>query len=187
MDEGRRELLQRGLIAAPFLSSVFSSQIGSGQTPAPVERWYWYPGHALTMKSTGKETGGTCTWMLVENSPREGVPFHKHLHEDESFYVVAGDFEITIGDQTVSGGQGTYAYGPRNVPHRWTNIGSSRGRLLNVFSPAGIEGYFLSVAIPINASTEQPSVNLNEFQSRTAPAREKFGIIRTGPLKFPKA
>ena len=187
MNQVRRKLLQRGLMAAPFLPAVLSPLVGSGQTRATVERWYWYPGHALTMKSTGAESGGTCTWMLVENSPREGVPFHKHLHEDESFYVISGDFEITVGDQTVTGGPGTYAYGPRNLPHRWTNIGSSRGRLLNVFSPAGIEGYFLSVAIPVNSPTEQPSLDLNEFQSRTAPAREKFGIIRTGPLKFPKA
>jgi uncharacterized cupin superfamily protein len=124
--------------------------------------------------------------MLIENSPKEGVPFHKHLYEDESFYVTDGLFEITIADRSVSGGPGLYASGPRAVPHRWTNIGGSRGRLLCVYTPAGIEDYFLSVAIAIKSSTEQPTINLPEFQSRTAAAREKFGIIRTGPLKFPK-
>ncbi len=149
MNEERRKFLLYGVTAAPLLQAVMSAQVSAGEAPSSGERWYWYPGHALTMKSTGRETGGACAWMLVENSPREGVPFHKHLHEDESFYVIAGDFEISIGDQTVRGGPGAYAYGPRNVPHRWTNIGTSSGRLSNVFSPAGIEEYFLSVAIPI--------------------------------------
>ena len=124
--------------------------------------------------------------MLIENSPRGGVPFHKHRYEDESFYVVDGLFEITLGDRSVSGTAGTCTYGSREVPQRWTNIGASCGRLLCVYTPAGIEGYFLSVAIAVNSSTEQPAINLPEFQSRTAAAREKFGIIRTGPLKFPK-
>jgi quercetin dioxygenase-like cupin family protein len=123
------------------------------------EEWYWYPGHSLTFKSIGKDTGGVCTWMLVENSPHEGVPFHKHLHEDESFYVMDGRFEITVGDRSVVGGPGTYLYGPRTVEHRWTNVGAGRGRLLNVFTPSGIEGYFLAVAIPIASSLQQPRVD----------------------------
>ena len=154
------------------------------ETPSN-DQWYWYPGHALTVKSSGKETGDVTTWMLVENAAREGVPFHKHLHEDESFYVIDGLFEITIGDVTTQGGPGMFAFGPRNLPHRWTNVGDGRGRLLNVFNPSGIENYFLSVAIPVKNSTDQPQVNLVDFQSKTAPLREKFGIVRTGPLKYP--
>jgi quercetin dioxygenase-like cupin family protein len=184
MNESRRKLLQRGLMAALLMPSMLFTPIGLGETSIPVEQWYWYPGHTFCMKSTGKETGGTTTWMLAEAPPRGGVPFHKHLYEDESFYVIDGLFELSVGERSVSGGPGTYAYGPRNVPHRWTNVGSSRGRILNVCSPSGIEGYFLSVAIPIK-NLEQPSINLSDFQARTAPAREKFGIIRTGPLKFP--
>jgi hypothetical protein len=115
------------------------------------------------------------------------VPFHKHLYEDESFYVLDGLFEISVGDNTISCGPGSYAYGPRNVPHRWTNIGSSRGRMLNTFTPSGLEGYFLSVGIPVKSPLDRPTVNIAEFQARTAPAREKFGVTRTGPLKFPNA
>lgn len=56
--------------------------------------------------------------------------FIKHLHEDETFYVIEGEFEITVGDVTKAGVPGTFAYGPRNLPHRWTNVGNRRGRLL---------------------------------------------------------
>ena len=185
MNQSRRKLLQRGLLAAPLLPSLLSAPPALGNTSAPPEQWYWYPGDNFCMKSTGKETGGKITWMLNENSPHEGVPFHKHLHEDESFYVIDGLFEISIGDETILGGPGTCAYGPRNVPHRWTNMGSSRGRILGVFTPSGLEEYFLSVGIPIKSPSERPSVDLAEFQARTASAREKYGVTRTGPLKFP--
>jgi quercetin dioxygenase-like cupin family protein len=180
-------MLQRSLIAAPVLSSeLFAPMLAASELQAAEEHWYWYPGHSLTFKSTGKDTSGTCTWMLVENSPREGVPFHKHLHEDESFYVIDGRFEITVRDSTVVGGPGTYMWGPRGVEHRWTNVGSSRGRLLNVFTPSGLEEYFLAVAIPIASSSQQPTVDMVALNARMAPLREKFGLIRTGATKYPR-
>lgn len=180
----RRGFLKRGALSLFALPAV----VRSGEpVAADGDQWFWYPGHLLTMKATGKETGNTCTWMLVENGPREGVPFHKHLYEDESFYVVEGTFEISVGDRTVTGGPGTYMYGPRQVPHRWTNMGTGRGRILNVFAPSGIEGYFLGTAIPIATREEKPAVDLAAFQAKTAAAREKYGIVRTGPLKYPGA
>lgn len=183
----RRSLIQQALMAGPFLSGAFTNPSrGSAPTPAN-EQWYWYPGHNLTIQSDGKATGKVTTWMLVENSPHEGVPFHKHLYEDESFYVIDGEFEINIGDVTTTGGPGTFAFGPRNLEHRWTNIGKRRGRLLNVFNPSGIENYFLAAAIPVKGPTDNPHINVVELQTRTAPLRERFGIIRTGELKFPMA
>ena len=124
--------------------------------------------------------------MLVENLPREGVPFHQHLYENESFYVIDGRFEITVGNRTVVGGPGTYLYGPRNIQHRWTNVGAGRGRLLNVFTPSGIEGYFLAVAVPVGSSSEQPRVDLAAMNAQMVSLREKFGIIRTGTTKYPR-
>jgi glyoxylate utilization-related uncharacterized protein len=123
--------------------------------------------------------------MVVENAPREGAPFHKHLHEDESFYVLDGQFEISVGDATTVAGPGGYVYGPRDVPHRWTNVGGSRGRLLSVFAPSGLEGYFLAAGVPVKSSTDHPEVDVAALQARTAPLREKFGIVRTGGLKYP--
>jgi quercetin dioxygenase-like cupin family protein len=183
----RRALLRVSVLAVPCVGSAVSSaaQGGGQDTNDTAEKWYWYPGHLLTVKSSGRETGNTCTWVLNENLPHEGVPFHKHLYEDESFYVVQGLYEITVGDRTMTGGPGTYMYGPRSIPHRWTNMGTSTGRILNVFAPSGIEGYFLAAAIPMKTRTERPSVDLVAFQSKTAALREKFGIVRTGPLKFP--
>lgn len=85
MNRSRRRLLHDALTSAPVLPSILLASIASRGTAAVREQWYWYPGHALTMKSTGKDTGGTTTWMLIENSPREGVPFHNTFTKTSLF------------------------------------------------------------------------------------------------------
>ncbi len=184
MITSRRTLLKQAAIAAPSLALNVSLPIFASNAPAQKEQWYWYPGHSLAIKAAGKDTGGTCMWMLVENGPREGVPFHKHLKEDESFYVIDGTFEIEVGDTSVTGGPGTYVYGPRNVPHRWTNMGNGRGRMLNVFTPPGLEGYFLSVAVPVTTSSENPCADMAQMTKKMAELREQYGLVRTGDRKY---
>src|ERR1019366_1953968 len=107
------------------------------------------------------------------------------LPYSNSEYALSCIFEITVGGKTTSGGPGTYVYGPRNVPHQWTNMGSGRERLLNMNTPGGIDKFFLAVGIPIHSSTEQPQVDLAAYDLRTKPLREKTGIIRLGPPKYP--
>ena len=94
--------------------------------------------------------------MMAENGPKQGVPFHKHKNEDESFLVVEGTFEISVGDKTVVGAPGTYAFGPREIPHRWTNVGTGRGRIMNVFTPSGFEAMFYEIGLPIPDSAAPP-------------------------------
>ena len=116
----RRSLIRTATAAVPlFLSEMGLTVPVLAEVPnADQDQWFWFSGHNFCMKATGKDTGGTSGWLMAEKSPRQGVPFHKHLHEDESFLVVEGTFEISVGHKTVTGGPGTYAFGPRNIPHR---------------------------------------------------------------------
>lgn len=97
----RRTLLQAALSSVPLLLSA-----PAGIAARPIEehtrdrdKWFWIPGHAFAMKAVGPDTGKMCTWMLAENKPREGVVLHKHLHEDECFYILDGRYELTIGNR----------------------------------------------------------------------------------------
>ena len=85
----RRALLGRSLLAVPVMSAdLFCSLHAAAEVSSSTEQWYWYPFHNLTMKATSSDTGNSTAWMLVENSPHQGVPLHKHLYEDESFFVL---------------------------------------------------------------------------------------------------
>ena len=50
--------------------------------------------------------------------------------------MLEGEFTFKIGDEVTTGGPGTCAFIPRNVPHAWKNSGSQPGRVLFLFTPA---------------------------------------------------
>jgi len=75
-----------------------------------------------------------------------GPPLHVHEKENETYYVLDGEFEFVCGPDRVTGGRGTFVFAPRGLPHRFKNIGGAPGRLLIAFTPAGIEEYFGEVA-----------------------------------------
>ncbi len=187
MSVSRRALVRTSLIAAPmFFGKTGLALPASAEGPnADPNQWYWFPGHSFCMKATGKDTGGTAGWLMAENGPRQGVPFHKHKNEDESFLVVEGTFEISVGDKTIVGGPGTYAFGPRGVPHRWTNVGEGRGRIMNVFTPSGFERMFYEIGLPIENSAAPPPQDPGPLIARMPALAEKYGNTRTGDFKFP--
>jgi quercetin dioxygenase-like cupin family protein len=77
--------------------------------------------------------------------PGKGPPLHVHRHETEIFYVLEGQFEFRIGDQVVTGGPGTNAVCPRDIPHTFRNVGSGAARLLLTIIPGHFLNFFLEV------------------------------------------
>jgi quercetin dioxygenase-like cupin family protein len=78
--------------------------------------------------------------------PDDGVPFHTHSREDETFYVVSGIGEFRLGDTTDVRGPGSIIFGPRDVPHTFRNVGDTDLKCLIVYSPGGFEQSFLDIA-----------------------------------------
>jgi quercetin dioxygenase-like cupin family protein len=74
--------------------------------------------------------------------PGEGPPLHTHTREEETIYVVSGDFRFQVGDDVSDAPAGSFAFVPRGVAHTWQNIGDESGKLLVTFMPAGMEGFF---------------------------------------------
>lgn len=78
-----------------------------------------------------------------------GPPLHVHRHETEVFYVVDGEFEITIGGQVVRAGPGSSACCPRDIPHTFRNVSDQPARLHLTIIPGRFGRYFQDVdAIP---------------------------------------
>ena len=71
-----------------------------------------------------------------------GPPLHVHPTHAEAFYVLAGDLSLQVGDEVVTGGPGTWACAPKNVPHTLANLGAHAGRVLCLFAPGGFERRF---------------------------------------------
>jgi len=102
-------------------------------------------GDYITVKIHGHDTGGVFSQIETTCGPGVGPPPHIHHREEETFFVVEGEFEFVCGGERTTGGPGTVAHLPRGVAHRFKNIGESTGRLLITITPAGVEEFFVAV------------------------------------------
>jgi quercetin dioxygenase-like cupin family protein len=72
----------------------------------------------------------------------EGPPQHRHAQHDESFYVVSGTAQFTVGQQTLHAPQGTLVVIPPGAPHTFANVSDETVVLLNTFTPDHYVQYF---------------------------------------------
>lgn len=75
-----------------------------------------------------------------------GAPQHVHHGHDETFYVVEGEFEFVLGDESTLLSEGGFVHVPREVPHGFRNAGCRSGRLVGTFNPSRFAGYFRELA-----------------------------------------
>ena len=114
-------------------------------------------GDRITFKLTGTDTNNAFLLGEQVTPPGGGPPPHVHRHEDETFYILDGEFEFSLGDTTIRAVAGSVVYAPRNVPHRFTNVGALSGRLLVIVTPAGLEAFFAEAAAdPSDGSPRSP-------------------------------
>jgi mannose-6-phosphate isomerase-like protein (cupin superfamily) len=115
-------------------------------------------GSALVVKASGDQTGGA--YSLIEAGLETGgvgpLP-HKHLDREESFYVLEGEFDFRVGDDTVRAIAGTFLLVPRGVLHTFSNAGSTRARLVLIHSPS-FEGYFEELRALADSGATDPVV-----------------------------
>ena len=135
----------------------------------------WIAGDTISLKATAADTGGAFTLIEVLAAPEGGPPPHIHIGEDETFYVLDGVFEILIGDRLVHAECGTFAFVPRGTVHRFRCIGDRLGRLLVLFTPGGIEGFFRAAGSPATGDRPAPPIDAAEI-ARTEAAAPRYGV-----------
>jgi quercetin dioxygenase-like cupin family protein len=111
---------------------------------------------------SGADTGGEYCLLEVSLAPAMGVPRHTHTREDEAYYVLSGELEVTVGDEAFILRAGDTLIAPRDIPHQLRNSGKVENHYLLVFSPSGFEEFLKATAVPAPdnavAPTEPPAV-----------------------------
>jgi mannose-6-phosphate isomerase-like protein (cupin superfamily) len=106
-------------------------------------------GECLTLKVRGADTDRALAVLEDTVQPGYGPPPHIHLYENESFYVLEGEFAFTLDDEKVSAPAGTTVNVPKGHVHTFQNIGSTPGRLLAIVWPAvAFEAFVAEVGTP---------------------------------------
>jgi hypothetical protein len=83
------------------------------------------------------------------------APLHVHHREDEAFWILEGELTFQVGDETIKASPGSFLYGPRDVPHRYT-VDSGPARMLFLLSPAGFEEFIYATSEPAKERTLLP-------------------------------
>ena len=109
---------------------------------AEVEPITWGGAEAARFLLRGSDTGGLFSFYEVRVPAGEGSLLHLHEAADETFYVIDGEFEITVGDAVHQARPGVLVYGPRGIPHQFRNPSAATSTMLCVMTPGGIETFF---------------------------------------------
>jgi quercetin dioxygenase-like cupin family protein len=67
--------------------------------------------------------------------PGFSVEPHSHRDHVDSFYVLEGEAEFTLGDEVIHAGAGTWVAVPIGVVHGFRNAGDGELRILNIHAP----------------------------------------------------
>ena len=92
--------------------------------------------------TTPAQTGGTHFAFEAYEPPGGGPPLHIHRTEDELFFVLDGEISFFIDGRVIRARAGETAFVPRGAAHCFKNISTRPARVLVLFTPGHIEGFF---------------------------------------------
>jgi len=129
-----------------------AKEMGTGQLDpkmaAPeLNNSLWYIGHLMSILISSKDTGGA--FSLIHGFEVKGLepPPHTHTREDESFYLLNGEIDYTVGSETFHAKSGDWIFLPRNIQHSF-KVRTETAEVLIHLSPGGFEEYFREMSEP---------------------------------------
>jgi quercetin dioxygenase-like cupin family protein len=134
----------------------------------------WWLGSLAVIKATAADTGGQLTLVEITEPPGAEAPLHVHHNEDEGFLVLDGSARFEVGGETIEARGGDFAFGPREVPHRYT-VGPEGCRMLFMFTPGGFEDLLRATSEPATARTLPPPATEPPDMERLAAVARAHG------------
>jgi quercetin dioxygenase-like cupin family protein len=148
---------------------------------------YWFFGQLVTIKAAADTTTGRVGVTDCLGPRGTGSPLHVHRNEDEWFFVIDGELTIWIGGETVVLPAGSFAYGPRDIPHTFS-VTSDTAHFLLVVNPGGFESFVRAVGQSASSLTIPPADDSEpspEQMAALVALAAEYGIEILGPLGIP--
>ena len=133
-------------------------------------------GGVYKIVASAAETNNTHFAFEAIEPPGGGPPLHTHANEEEFFLVLDGEMTFYIGGRITRATEGQTAFVPRGVPHCFKNTSRRESRIMVLFTPGDIEGFFEYGNLPrgVRPTDELLLERLSSF----AP---KYGLTVIGP------
>ena len=90
----------------------------------------------------GADHGATISLILDDSEPGHGPRLHKHPY-DETWVVIEGNLTFQAGQERLQAGPGDIVIVPSDAPHKFTNDGSERCKLVCVHASPTFETEWL--------------------------------------------
>ncbi|MCX7394259.1 MAG: cupin domain-containing protein [Planctomycetales bacterium] len=142
---------------------------------------YGSGGGIYRIVTTTAQTGGIHFALDCTEKPGGGPPLHIHETEEEYFFVTEGEFTFSIDGKITKAKAGESAFVPRGMVHCFKNCTNQDARMLVLFTPGNIEGYF-DFGLPLEDGSIPSEACLIERMNAIGP---KFNVIQVeGPSPF---
>jgi quercetin dioxygenase-like cupin family protein len=141
---------------------------------------FWLLGMLETVKISAQDTGGDYGLLELVVPAGVGSPWHVHPNEDEWFHVLDGEVTVWVGDTKHILEAGSFAFGPKGVPHTFY-VESGEARFLVGFQPMEFEGFLREVGEPAPERVVPPPMEGHPDIGRLAPIAERNGMEILGP------
>jgi quercetin dioxygenase-like cupin family protein len=141
---------------------------------------FWVLGMLEIIKISGTDTDGQYGLLEVTVRKGEGPPWHVHPQEDEWFYTLEGEFTFYVGDTRLSLPAGSFAFGPRGVPHTFI-AETDEAKAMVGFTPFLFEGFIREVGEPATERVLPPPLESPPDMERLIPIAARNGMDVLGP------
>jgi quercetin dioxygenase-like cupin family protein len=142
---------------------------------------FWFLGMLETIKISMVDTAGNFGLIEVIVRAGDGSPWHVYPEEDEWFYVLDGEFTFYVGDARMSLPAGSFAFGPKGVPHTFIAEPPDGGKALIGFQPFQFEGLLREVGESAPERVLPPPLESPPDLQRLAPIAARNGMEVLGP------
>jgi len=141
---------------------------------------FWLLGMLQTIKIGSDDTAGQLGLIEVVVPAGSGSPWHVHPEEDEWFYVLEGEMTVWVADTRHSLKAGSFAFGPKGVPHTfYAEAGGARA--LVGFAPMLFEGFLREIGEPAPERVLPPPLEGHPDVGRLIPIARQNGFEILGP------
>ena len=162
--------------------TAVAAERATGGLPARQRRGrgYWLLGMLQTIKIGRDDTAGQYGLLEIVVPAGVGSPWHVHPEEDEWFYVLEGEMTFWVGDTRLSLTAGSFAFGPKGVPHTfYAEAGGARA--LVGFAPMQFEGFQREVGEPAPERVLPPPLEGHPDMAQLLPIAARNGMEILGP------
>jgi mannose-6-phosphate isomerase-like protein (cupin superfamily) len=131
-------------------------------------------GDDVVVKVSSRDTDGAFAIFEDRTPPLAGPPLHCHLHQDETWQIIEGQYRFEVDGQEIYAGPGATVFAPRGTIHTFQNIGTTPARATITVVPGGLDLMFeeLETAVPRGMAPDP---------AKMVPIFEKHGLELHGP------